>query len=108
MSAPVSSEDFFLNVSYNESKMSMGGSRFYHDELSTYVEDEDTKMPILPDTSRFAYSDEAQQASKVLAGRLAENLARKHFAASLLQRKLSEYDLLEEFPERSSGTTYSF
>ena len=72
MSAPVSSEDFFLNVSYNESKMSMGGTRFYHDELSAYTEDEDTRMPILPDTSRFAYSDEAQQASKVLAGRWPE------------------------------------
>jgi len=97
ISAPLLASDMYLHCDRGSSSLLLQGPRFYHGELSAATEDPATSMPVPPDVSRFPYSDEAHAASKKLSAKLAKNLARRHYAAAVLQRSYRAMRSMQQF-----------
>ena len=85
IAAPLLADDMFLNCESGSSNIMFSGPRFFHNELSQANEDPASGIPLPPDVTRFPYSDAANEASKTLARKLAQNLAKRHYAAAVLQ-----------------------
>lgn len=95
LAAPLGAE-MFLNSECYPSTM-LGAPRFYHSELSAPLSDDHGRsMPpsVLP---RFPYSTEAHEAAKKLQSKLARNLLRRNYAASVIQRCYINYINIKRF-----------
>ena len=98
IAAPMLASDMYLQCDRGSSSLILQGPRFFHEELSVATEDDPaTGMPRPPDVSRFPYSNEAHAASKKLSAKLAKNLARRHYAAAVLQRSYRTMRSLQRF-----------
>lgn len=97
ISAPMLASDMYLNCDRGSSSLQLQGPRFYGDELSIAHEDPASAMPVPPEVGRFPYSDEAHAASKKLSAKLAKNLARRHYAAAVLQRSYRAMRSMQKF-----------
>ena len=85
LAQPLSAEDMFLSKDNGNPIYRFQGTRFFHEELTEMREDSVGNL-ITPSVNRFAYSDDANAASAILANKLAKNLSRRHYAAAMLQR----------------------
>lgn len=85
LAQPLSAEDLYVSTDRGNPSMALQGTRFFHDELSIRTEDDQGNLQP-PSIDRYPYSSEANFASKKLANKLAKNLARRHYAAAVLQR----------------------
>ena len=85
LAQPLSAEDLFVSSDRGNPSLVLGGTRFFHDELSNVSQDDQGNL-LAPSVDRFPYSSDANYASKKLANKLAKNLARRHYAAAMLQR----------------------
>ncbi len=97
LAAPAEAADMYVMSNRGSSNIVFNGPRFYHDELNVTNNDPETGMPVPPDVSRFPYSDEAHAASKKLAAKLAKNLARRHYAAAVMQRSFRAKKSIQKF-----------
>ncbi len=97
IAAPLLASDMFLHCDRGSSSLMLQGPNFYQDKLSVSRDDPVTSIPIPPEVGRFPYSDEAHEASKKLSAKLAKNLARRHYAAAVLQRSYRAMRSMQKF-----------
>ncbi len=97
LAAPVQASDMYLMCDRASGSVVFNGPRYYGDELAISAEDPVSGMPQPPSISRFPYSDEAHAASKKLAAKLAKNLARRHYAAAVMQRSYRSMIAMRNF-----------
>jgi hypothetical protein len=96
LAAPVQASDMYLMCDKGSESLTFNGQQFIKD-YSKESYDPVSGIPIPPEVTRFPYSDEAHGASKKLAAKLAKNLARRHYAAVVLQRSYRAMKSMKRF-----------
>jgi len=96
LATPLGAE-MYLQCERGASSIMFNAPRYYNNELNV-VNLTSEGDPVPPNArSRYPYSSDSHEAGKKIASRLARNLARRHHAASVIQRSYKTFVSLRNF-----------